>query len=129
MAAKKGISREVFAGDPAIAGLVRALKVGDTIYVSGTTAFEDGVTPPDDMAAQMRLTYCKIQQALAHFGGGMADVVEQTVFVTDMAAALAARHVRGEVYGETLPASATVEVAGLGRSGLKVEIKVTARLG
>lgn len=124
---KQTLPREIYGGDPPIPGLVQAIKVGDTIYVSGTTAFEDGKTPPEDMATQMRMSYARIEQALAHFGAGLADVVEQTVFVTDMNAALAARHVRGEVYGDALPASATVQVTALGRPGLKVEIKVTAK--
>lgn len=122
--------REIFEGDPPVPGLPQAIRVGDTIYVSGTTAYEEGRDPPADMAEQMRLTYKRIDRALAHFGAGLADVVEQTVFVTDMPAALAARHVRMEAYGEAgggLPVSATVEVTALGRPGLLVEIKVTAR--
>jgi len=125
------MAREVFQGDPPVPGLPQAVKVGDTIYVSGTTAYVEGQQPSADMAEQMRATYAKIARALDHFGASLADVVEQTVFVTDMQAALAARHVRMEAYGaagDNLPASATVEVAALGRPGLMVEIKVTARL-
>lgn len=124
------LPREIFAGDPPVPGLPQALKVGDTIYVSGTTAYVEGEEPSPDMADQMRVTYARIDRALAHFGASLADVVEQTVFVTDMAAALAARHVRMEAYGaagDSLPVSATVGVTALGRPGLMVEIKVTAR--
>jgi enamine deaminase RidA (YjgF/YER057c/UK114 family) len=125
------MGREIFQGDPPVPGLPQAVKVGDTIYVPGTTAHAEGREPSPDMAEQMRAAYAKIGEALAHFGAGLGDVVEQTVFVTDMPAALAARHVRMEAYGRTgdgLPASATVEVTALGRPGLMVEIKVTARL-
>lgn len=122
------MEREVYHGHPPIPGLPRAIKAGDTIYVSGTTAFAEGRTPPPDMAGQMRATYANIAEALAHFGATLADVVEQTVFVTDIDAALAARHVRAEVYGEALPTSATIGVTALGRPELMVEIKVTARV-
>ena len=125
------MAREVFQGDPPVPGLPQAVKVGDTIYVSGTTAYVEGQQPSTDMTEQMRATYARIARALAYFGASLADVVEQTVFVTDIQAALAARHVRMEAYGaagDGLPASATVEVTALGRPGLMVEIKVTARL-
>lgn len=121
--------RETYAGDPPIPGLPQAMKVGDTIYVSGTTAYVEGEAPSPDMGDQMRVAYARIARSLAHFGAGLSDVVEQTVFVTDMDAALAARHVRAEVYGDTLPTSATVGVTALGRPGLMVEIKVSARIG
>jgi 2-iminobutanoate/2-iminopropanoate deaminase len=123
--------REIYSGNPPVHGLAQALKVGDMIYVAGTTAYREGHEPVEGMEAQMRATYAKIGDALAHFGATLADVVEQTVFVTDMDAALKARHVRLEAYGaagEHFPASATVEVSRLGRPGLLVEIKVSARL-
>jgi enamine deaminase RidA (YjgF/YER057c/UK114 family) len=123
--------QEIFRGNPPIPGFAQAVKVDKMIYVSGTTAYRDGQEPPADMAEQMRIAYGRISDALGHFGATLANVVEQTVFVTDMDAALAARHVRLEVYGaasDMFPASATVEVSRLGRPGLMVEIKVSARL-
>lgn len=123
--------RETYSGNPPIHGLAQAVKFGDTIYVAGTTAYREDGPPPEGMEAQMRVAYAKIADALAHFGATLADVVEQTVFVTNMEEAIAARHVRIEAYGaagDSFPASATVEVTGLGRPGLLVEIKVSARL-
>jgi enamine deaminase RidA (YjgF/YER057c/UK114 family) len=114
-----------------VKGFSQALKVGDMIYVSGTTAWSEDGDFPKDMEGQMRKTYATIAQSLAAFGATLGDVVEQTVFVTDMDAALAARHVRNEVYaacGDAFPASATVGVTRLGRPGLLVEIKVSARV-
>jgi 2-iminobutanoate/2-iminopropanoate deaminase len=126
------VEREIYnPSDKQIPGFSQALKVGDMIYVSGTTAYSPDGVFPKDMEGQMRATYATIAQSLAAFGATMADVVEQTVFVTDMDAALAARHVRMEVYGacgDTFPASATVEVSRLGRPGLLIEIKVSARI-
>lgn len=120
--------RETFSGNPPVPGLAQAVKVGDRIFVAGTTAWREDGPPVQGMEAQMRDTYARIGESLAHFGADFSDVVEQTVFVTDMEAALAARHVRMEVYGEVLPASATVEITKLGRPGLLIEIKVSAIL-
>ncbi len=123
--------REVYSGDPPVHGLAQAVRVGKMIYLAGVTAYRDGAPPEPDMEAQMRAAYARIAAILDHFGASLADVVEQTVFVTDMDAALRARHVRLEVYGaagDTFPASATVEVSRLGRPGLMVEIKVSAHL-
>jgi enamine deaminase RidA (YjgF/YER057c/UK114 family) len=123
--------REIYSGNPPVRGLALAVKAGGMIYVAGTTAHREGQAPVEGMEAQMRETYARIAQSLAHFGATLTDVVEQTVFVTDMDAALAARHVRLEAYGaagDAFPASATVEVSRLGRPGLLVEIKVSARV-
>jgi 2-iminobutanoate/2-iminopropanoate deaminase len=123
--------REVYFGHPPMTGLAQAVRVGQMVYLSGVTAYGEGAAPEPDMAAQMRTAYAKIARILDHFGATLADVVEQTVFVTDMDAALQARHVRLEAYGaagDGFPASATVEVSRLGRPGLMVEIKVSAHL-
>jgi len=109
-------------------GMPRAIKVGDTIYVMGLVGYNDDMTIPPDMETQMRNTYAAIEKALKHFGATLKDVVEQTVFVTDMAAAQAVRHVRNEVFGGPLPVGATVGVTELGAPGASIEIKVTARI-
>jgi 2-iminobutanoate/2-iminopropanoate deaminase len=109
-------------------GMPEAVQEGDTIYVKGCTGRNDDRSTPPDMETQMRNTYRTIERILQRFGASMSDVVEQTVFITDIAAGQAARHVRTEVYGEELPASATVGVTELGAPGLMIEIKVTARV-
>ncbi len=111
-------------------GYSEGIKVGDTIYVAGTVGYApDGSLPPDT-EGQMRNCYAHIAKILAHFGASLADVVEQTVFVTDIKAAAAAMHVRKEAYaaaGPGVPTSAMVECR-LGSPKLLVEIKVTARI-
>jgi enamine deaminase RidA (YjgF/YER057c/UK114 family) len=125
------MARQIYWGNPPVSGLAKAIKVDKLIFVAGTTAYRNDKDLPSDMAEQMRMAYTNIAGILAHFGASLADVVEQTVFVTDMDEALAARHVRIEAYGASgndFPVSATVEVSRLGRPGLKVEIKVSAVL-
>jgi 2-iminobutanoate/2-iminopropanoate deaminase len=114
-------------------GFAQAVRVGDVIYVAGQTAFtEDGTIEGagGDMAAQMRQAYRNIAQVLGMVGATMDDVVDETLYVTDiMAAAGCALEVRGEVYGPAFDvASSLVQVAALGLPDLMIEIKCTAHL-
>ena len=103
-------------------GYVQAVKVKDTIYVSGQlshdpagnlvapAAVRDDGRPQDysTMEAQMRQTYQNAVTVLAHYGATLADVVEETLFVLDVPAAFqAATTVRKEVYGTPAPACAS----------------------
>ena len=117
-------------------GYAQAVRVGDTVYVSGQIARgEDGaLIGSGEMAAQMRAVYANIARALAPFGAGLANVVEEVVYVSDIAAASrAGGEVRHEVYG--IPAGEPIEVAStlvqvvaLAHPDFMVEIRCTARL-
>ena len=117
-------------------GYAQAVRVGDTIYVSGQIARgEDGaLIGAGEMAAQLRAVYANITRALAPFGAGPANVVEEVVYVTDIAAASkAGGEVRHEAYG--VPAGEPIEVAStlvqvvaLAHPDFMVEIRCTARL-
>ena len=113
-------------------GFSEAVKVGDTIYVSGQTAFMDdgSIDGEGDMAAQMRRAYANIARALDALGGSMDDVVDETLFVTDMAAAIGVAHeVRKEAYGGRFEMASTLcQIQALGAPQLLVEIKCTARI-
>jgi enamine deaminase RidA (YjgF/YER057c/UK114 family) len=112
-------------------GFAQAVRVGDTVYVSGQTAFNDDFTIAggDDMAGQMRAAYANIARVLEPYGAGIENIVDETLFVTDyMAAAGVALEVRKEVYGGSFDVCSTLcEVSALG-PGLLIEIKCTARL-
>jgi enamine deaminase RidA (YjgF/YER057c/UK114 family) len=113
-------------------GFSQGVLVGDTIYVSGQTAMGDDFTAIGgaDMAAQMREAYAAIGRVLAMFGAGLSDVVEETLFVTDMMAAVTcAKEVRGEAYGGTFEVASTlIGVQALGSPDLMIEIKCVARI-
>ena len=113
-------------------GFAEAVKVGDTIYVSGQTAFMDdgSIDAVGDMAAQMTRAYAGIERALERFGASLADVVDETLFVTDMNAAVGvAGEVRHRVYdGRFELASTLCQVQALGAPELLIEIKCTARV-
>ena len=113
-------------------GFSQAVRVGDTIYVSGQTAAADDFTAigGDDMAAQMRAAYASVARVLAMFGAGMSDVVDEVLFVTDMTAAVTyGQTVRGEVYGGSFEVASTlIGVAALGSPDLMIEIKCVAQV-
>jgi enamine deaminase RidA (YjgF/YER057c/UK114 family) len=113
-------------------GFSQAVRVGDTIYVAGQTAMGDDFTAIGgaDMAAQMREAYAGVARVLATYGAAMSDVVDEVLFVTDtMAAAMCAKAVRTEVYGESFEVASTlIGVAALGSPDLMIEIKCVAHV-
>lgn len=82
----------------AMAGYSRAVRVGDTIYVSGTTATDENgaVVGGTDTAAQARYALQKIERAIVALGGNLRDVVRTRVFVSDIANWEAAARVHGD---------------------------------
>ena len=123
--------RRISSGGPweASAGYSRAVVVGDSCWVAGTTdAGPDGASQhPGDVAGQARAIFGIIERALAEGGFALDDVVRTRMFVTDMAASGAVTAVHGEVFGEIRPAATMVAVAGLMHPSLLVEIEVDAR--
>jgi enamine deaminase RidA (YjgF/YER057c/UK114 family) len=110
-------------------GYSQAVKVGDTVYVSGTASLNERFEPvhPHDLPAQMRFIYQRIGETLAKFSLGFGHVVRENMFVTDMSALMPAMEFRKSIYGDgPFPASTTVEVNKLFLPGLMIEIEVTA---
>jgi enamine deaminase RidA (YjgF/YER057c/UK114 family) len=123
--------RQISSGGPweAVAGYSRAIVVGDTCWVAGTTdAGPDGLSlHPGDIAAQARAVFAIIEGALADGGFRLADVVRTRMFVLDMADSAALSAVHGELFAEIRPAATMVAVAGLMHPSLLVEIEAEAR--
>ena len=131
MAKKRKVKR--FGTDAEVAyGFAQAVRAGKTIYISGQTASPvDGAAgEPGDMMSQMRTSYARIGRLLAMYDATMANVVDETLYVTDMEAAIpAAVAIRREVYGGVFDVASTlIGVQRLGGADLLVEIKCTARL-
>lgn len=114
-----------------VAGYSRAIVVGDSCWVSGTTdAGPDGSSQhPGDIAGQTRAVLTIIERALADGGFALEDVVRTRMYITDIALAEPLFAVHGEIFGEIRPASAMVVVAGLIHPSLLVEIEADARRG
>jgi len=99
-----------------------------TIYISGQIAFDkDGkLVGPGDMNAQAEQVFKNLQAALGAAGAKFSDVVKMNSYITDMSKVQAVRDVRTKYFGELTPASTFVQVAGLVRPELLLEIEVVA---
>jgi 2-iminobutanoate/2-iminopropanoate deaminase len=99
-----------------------------TVYISGQIAYDkDGrVVGAGDMKAQAEQVFKNLQAALTAAGATFSDVVKMNTYITDMDKAPAVREVRARYFGETTPASTFVQVAGLVRPELMLEIEVIA---
>jgi len=99
-----------------------------TIYISGQIAFDkDGkVVGAGDMKAQAEQVFKNLQAALAAAGAKFSDVVKMNSYITDMSKVQAVRDVRAKYFADTTPASTFVQVAGLVRPELLLEIEVIA---
>jgi reactive intermediate/imine deaminase len=99
-----------------------------TIYISGQIAYDvkGDVVGPGDMKAQAEQVFKNLDAALKAAGARFADVVKMNSYITDMSKIQAVRDVRARYFGDTLPASTFVQVAGLVRPELMLEIEVVA---
>ena len=125
--------RRISSGGPweRVAGYSRAIVVGDSCWVAGTTdAGPDGSSQhAGDIAGQARAVMGIIERALAEGGFALEDVVRTRMFITDVALTGPLLAVHGEVFGEIRPASSLVAVAALIHPSLLVEIEAEARRG
>lgn len=112
------------------AAYCRAIRVGDTIAVTGTVAVDDDGKPvaPGDPGAQADRCFALIERALSEVGAGLHDVVRTRMFVTDISRwePVAAAHER--VFRDHPPATTMVEVSGLIDPAFLVEIEADAIL-
>lgn len=114
-----------------VVGYCRAVRIGNHIWVSGTTATDETgkVVGEGDAAAQMRYALRIIERALKEAGAGFADVVRTRTFVTDISQWEAIGRVHGEFFGEVRPAATMVQVSRLIDPAHLVEIEVDAFIG
>jgi enamine deaminase RidA (YjgF/YER057c/UK114 family) len=109
-------------------GYSRAVKVGQMVFVAGTTgtAPDGELVGPGDAGAQTRQALANIVAALERAGASAGDVVRTTLYVTDISKWEEIGIAHGEVFGEIRPAMAMLEVSSLIDPAMLVEIEADA---
>ena len=103
-------------------GYSRAVRIGNTVAVSGTTA------PGADAYEQTRNALAIIVKALAELGASTGDVIRTRIFVTDISQWESIGRAHAELFGEIKPAATMVEVSRLIAPECLVEIEADAVL-
>jgi enamine deaminase RidA (YjgF/YER057c/UK114 family) len=99
---------------------------GRVIYVSGNVGFgDDGKVVSGGMEAEARATFANIERVLIAAGANLSHVVKINAFITDLDEYAGYAKARSDAFGDLLPASATVQVAGL-LVGAHIEIDAVA---
>ena len=111
-------------------GYSRAVKVGNIIVVSGTTAIDEAgnIIGVNDFYAQTVFIYQKIERALQEAGASLNNIVRLRIFITDMSRHEEVLKAQGEFFANIRPAATIVEVTALIDKRLLVEIEADAVL-
>jgi enamine deaminase RidA (YjgF/YER057c/UK114 family) len=121
---------KIFTGTPwePKVGYARAVQVGDTVYVSGTTATDPSgkVLSPGDAYAQTVQASRNIENALKRLGLGLEHVVRTRIYLTDMDRWEEVAKGHAECFGDIHPATSLVGVTRLVDPEMLVEIEALA---
>lgn len=111
-----------------LAGYSRAVRIGDRILVSGTTATHGSgqLVGGDDAAAQAIYILDKIEASIKALGGRLEDVVRTRVYLSDVNDWQAVSAVHGRYFADIRPANTLLQIGALIGTGYRVEIEAEA---
>src|SRR5215469_5152263 len=104
---------------------------GKTIWLAGQTATVDdaGKSLAGDFEGQVRQLFKNLDRTLKQAGGKLGDMVQMTVFITDVRNGDRFTQIRREVFGDNFPGSALITITALATPEAKIEIQGYAVIG
>jgi 2-iminobutanoate/2-iminopropanoate deaminase len=104
---------------------------GKTVWLAGQTATVDdaGKSLAGDLEGQVRQIFKNLDRTLQKAGGKLSDMVQMTVFITDVRYGDRLTQIRREVFGDNFPGSALITITALANPDAKVEIQGYAVIG
>lgn len=111
-----------------IVGYSRAVKIGNTIEVTGTVAVDENsmLVAKDDAYGQTKFIIQKIEKVLKQAGASLKHVVRTRMFVTDISRWEEYGKAHGEFFSKIKPCTSLIEVKGLIAPEYLIEIEATA---
>lgn len=129
------IDKKMYRSGPFKEVFAQGVRVGHTLHLAGQVSMNEAgeVVGPGDLVAQTRQIYANIEHVLGQFGADMSNLVDETIFVTDVGQVMkeleAFAGARAEAFGGSPDVSQTlVQVAALVMPELVIEIKCVAML-
>jgi enamine deaminase RidA (YjgF/YER057c/UK114 family) len=113
-----------------VVGYSRAVRVGNRIYVTGTTATDEigNIVGGGDAYAQTIQVIKNIEKALQNLGAGLEHIVRTRMFVTDISRWEEYGRAHGEFFREITPATTMIEVSRLIDPAMLIEIEADAEI-
>jgi 2-iminobutanoate/2-iminopropanoate deaminase len=127
-------SKEYLKGDrPQQRGYSEAVitEGGRMVWLAGQTATVDdnGKSLASDLDGQVRQLFKNLDRTLQKAGGKLSDMVQMTVFITDVRYGDRVTQIRREIFGDNFPGSALITISALAPPDAKIEIQGYAVIG